>query len=473
MALLLLLGSAAQPLAAAPQAPDVPPPKPVPMLVLGDSYSSGEGMYTIKGPCAQSTSAYGPYAARLPEMDEYVEDAVDFHACTGALSRFVDDKDEPDPVDLPEQITAASRSGKRYGLIAMTIGGNDIGFADVIEQCVLHRISNTFGDTPLEASQRRRSSCPVTEDLMNVLVDKLGARLPEIYDRVSDKLLEDGGYLAVLGYPRLFEEPSRWSGLSGLADSCGAFQAHDAAMFRRVADRLNTTISDAVDKATSPGVEYVGVSLGFEGHNLCGEEEWLNGLWSIWNYILHRGKFRTNVAMHPNFRGHQYEAKQLARAVAKFDWSAYGKPTTPPSTVTPKPPGQPQVICDEAQHKRACVHTDILTGSADAAGMGHGPYTAPRKMYVGSNLVLQGLEWKDWGKATARARGWTASTDCDPNCGEGKADRQDVEVEITKLVDTRDLRQYTCARARKEGQGWDSLGVERVCLKVKGNPVGG
>ncbi|AZM50216.1 hypothetical protein DMB38_34500 [Streptomyces sp. WAC 06738] len=447
------------------------------MLVLGDSFSSGEGLFDLKGPCARSAHAYGPVAADSPELDGYLvqRGAIDVHACTGARSYRFDDPEEPDPEDLPAQLATVRAGRMPYGLIAITIGGNDLGFSPVIEECIMHRLS------------WKRPGCQVSEGELKERVDRLGRRLPGIYDQIGREALASGGHLAVLGYPQLFEDPDKWTGRRGFFGVCNGVFAADAERFRRVSDYLNDTIRKAVEKTTTPGVEFIDVARGFDkGHNLCGKDPWLNSLaaipayWfydtdqNIWQYEP-KGEIRFEVAMHPNRFGHAYEADLLVDAVTtRFDWSEFG--TAP--TATPSPPpgggaGGPNEICREASHERVCVHTGILTGSDEGAGMGLGPYAQPRTMYVGSNLTLQDLQWQDWGKPTARARGRTASTDCEPNCGEGEADRQRVQVEVSQLVDTEDLRVYTCARARKAGQGWGSLGVKRVCLDVNGEPVGG
>ncbi|MFI6347896.1 endonuclease/exonuclease/phosphatase family protein [Streptomyces sp. NPDC050560] len=142
-----------------------------------------------------------------------------------------------------------------------------------------------------------------------------------------------------------------------------------------------------------------------------------------------------------------------------------------PSDLVPvKPSPQPPIAekaCLNSDMADPCLHTDTLSGDASVQGGGHGFYVAPSRMFVGSNLAIQGIEWKSWGRPTARGEGWTASNDCDPNCGEGKPVRIKVEVEASTMKGTDGLSVYTCARARKSGKSWDSLGISgKVCVKT-------
>lgn len=136
-----------------------------------------------------------------------------------------------------------------------------------------------------------------------------------------------------------------------------------------------------------------------------------------------------------------------------------------PSDLRPAPAQISEKNCRETPTNDPCLHTDTLSGDISSNGQGHGLYVAPSRMYVGSNLAINGLKWKSWGGSTATGEGWTASNDCNPNCGEGKPVRIKVEVEASTVKGVDGKRRYTCARARKVGQSWDSLGISgKVCV---------
>src|SRR4051794_24238350 len=89
-------------------------------VALGDSYSSGVGSGSESGSCLQSPTAYPGLwnSAHHPSSYRMV-------ACSGAKTTDVN----------ANQLSALS-SGT--GLVSITIGGNDVGFAQVMEDCVLY-----------------------------------------------------------------------------------------------------------------------------------------------------------------------------------------------------------------------------------------------------------------------------------------------------------------------------------------------
>jgi len=91
-------------------------------VALGDSYSSGVGAGSYdsaSGGCKRSTKAFPPLwaAANAPS-------SFHFTACSGARTGDV----------LAGQLGPLSST---TGLVTITIGGNDAGFADVMTTCVL------------------------------------------------------------------------------------------------------------------------------------------------------------------------------------------------------------------------------------------------------------------------------------------------------------------------------------------------
>jgi lysophospholipase L1-like esterase len=93
---------------------------PVRYVALGDSYSAGTGAgdYGSSGSCERSADAY-------PEQwaDHHATASFVSVACSGATTSGV----------LSSQLTALNA---RTTLVSITVGGNDAGFAHVMEICV-------------------------------------------------------------------------------------------------------------------------------------------------------------------------------------------------------------------------------------------------------------------------------------------------------------------------------------------------
>ena len=98
---------------------------------LGDSYSSGvgTGSYTLDSACKRGVYAY-PYLW----AQKHAGTTLSFVACSGAKTSDV----------LSSQISAVTSSTT---LVTMTIGGNDIGFANLIYQCTLSDCSAALDST--------------------------------------------------------------------------------------------------------------------------------------------------------------------------------------------------------------------------------------------------------------------------------------------------------------------------------------
>ena len=151
-------------------------------VALGDSYSSGVGAgryLSSSGDCKRSTKAY-PYlwnAAHGPA-------SFTFAACSGARTGDV----------LASQLGALNAS---TGLVSITIGGNDAGFADVMTTCV------TSSD----------SGCLSRIDTARAYVDStLPGKLDGVYSAIRSKA--PNARVVVIGYPRFYRLGALCLGLS-------------------------------------------------------------------------------------------------------------------------------------------------------------------------------------------------------------------------------------------------------------------
>ncbi|MET8785280.1 SGNH/GDSL hydrolase family protein [Streptomyces sp. NPDC049097] len=202
-------------------------------VALGDSYSSGVGAGShigSSGDCDRSTKAF-PYlwqAAHAPA-------SFSFMACSGARTTDV----------LTNQLGPLSTS---TGLVSLTVGGNDAGFADVMTTCVL----------------QSDSSCLSRIATAKAYVDStLPGRLDSVYSAISAKA--PAAHVVVLGYPRFYKLGTTCLGLSGTKRSAinGAADYINAAIAKRAADH---------------GFTFGDVRTTFTGHEICSGSAWLHSV---------------------------------------------------------------------------------------------------------------------------------------------------------------------------------------------------
>ncbi|GAA3793134.1 SGNH/GDSL hydrolase family protein [Streptomyces phyllanthi] len=202
-------------------------------VALGDSYSSGVGAggyIGSSGDCKRSTKAY-PYlwaAANSPS-------SFSFTACSGART---------------SDVTASQLAplNSTTGLVSITVGGNDAGFADVMTTCV------TSSD----------STCVSRINTAKAYVDStLPGRLDSVYAAIRAKA--PAARVVVLGYPRFY----------ALGRTCLGLSETKRAAINNAADYLNTAIAK---RAADHGFAFGDVRPTFTGHELCSGSAWLHSV---------------------------------------------------------------------------------------------------------------------------------------------------------------------------------------------------
>lgn len=202
-------------------------------VALGDSYSSGLGAgdYGDSGDCKRSSKAYSQQWAAANSPSSF-----DFTACSGAVTDDV----------LNGQLGPVTSS---TGLVSISIGGNDAGFADTMQACVLQGES-----VCLEKIDEAKSYISGT----------LPGKLDSVYNAISDKA--PSAKVVVMGYPRIYK-------LNGEC-SVGISEASRAAI-NSAADVLNDTIAK---RAADHGFTFGDVSGTFTGHEICSGDSWLHSV---------------------------------------------------------------------------------------------------------------------------------------------------------------------------------------------------
>ena len=202
-------------------------------VALGDSYSSGNGAGNYdssSGDCHRSLSAY-PYLWKNAHAPSSFTDA----ACSGAVTTDV----------LNNQLGGLNSS---TGLVSITIGGNDAGFANIMTTCV------TGSDA---------SCTTAVNNAENYARNTLPARLDAVYDAIRSHA--PNAKVVVLGYPHMYTLNTFCIGISD-------------ADHRKIDEGSDVLDSVLATRAAAHGFSFGDVRSTFNGHELCSGDAWLHAL---------------------------------------------------------------------------------------------------------------------------------------------------------------------------------------------------
>mgnify|MGYP001223996742 CR=1 FL=1 len=218
-------------------------------VALGDSYSSGVGAGDYdeaSGDCLRSHASYPELWAAANSPADF-----DFLACSGAVTTDV----------LDEQLGALDAD---TALVSISIGGNDAGFADAMQTCVLQGTTACLAAID-EATAYIRGTLP--------------GRLDAVYDAIA--AAAPNAEVVVLGYPHMYQ----------LGGGCLLGIAEESrAAINGASDVLNEVISE---RAAGHGFAYGDVRPAFSGHEICSSDEW-----------LHSVTLPVEESYHPTAEGH-------------------------------------------------------------------------------------------------------------------------------------------------------------------------
>lgn len=332
-------------------------------MSAGDSYSAGEGIgdSVVDENCARSAKAYGPVAAKLlREQRAWRTRQEVFIACTGdVVADFFEARPaDGDPPNRPSQLAWASGqglgSGGKADVVLFSFGGNDIGFAKVLTDCLgmpekwtelassrlFHDRCGPVDGMPLREGMVKRIDGMVDSGQIADTLDGEGSKpqraeqyggLANFYRKVLDERVTAEGVLVVVGYPRIFapNDKGQWGDWRG--DRCAGIFADDARDWGEVADYLDGKLAAAVSAADPSGRRILYVprlalydgSGDFGSHSLCGgNTEWLNRA----TIGVYDPTLRFLRSFHPNEPGHAATAELVASTLET--WAASVAPST-------------------------------------------------------------------------------------------------------------------------------------------------
>lgn len=163
------------------------------ILVLGDSFSAGNGAGSYYGQdgCYRSSQNYGGWVAEELKRDG-IPASVLTEACSGAVAKNIWSKRDFNSTALRPQADAIT---SETDLVLLTIGGNDAQFSNIVKLCLL----NTRG--PTECALQLKKSEKMLSD------GTLEARIRGVLDVISGDLVPEAG-IGLLGYPMLEGDPN-------------------------------------------------------------------------------------------------------------------------------------------------------------------------------------------------------------------------------------------------------------------------
>ncbi|MFD7919371.1 SGNH/GDSL hydrolase family protein [Streptomyces sp. NPDC059740] len=211
-------------------------------VALGDSYASGAGVPTqVDTDCTRSDHNYPSVvsASLAPAVRTDV-------TCGGAVT---DDMTSAQSASAPPQFDALTSD---TDLVTVTIGGNDIGFADILVRCISLGVLSP-GGSPCKTSYTWTGTDQLARTI-NSTAPKIAAVLDGVHQRAPH------AKVLVVGYPDILpDDGSNCSSTVSIAKG-------DAPWLRDTEKRLNSMIAA---QAASHGATYVDTYRPSVGHDVC------------------------------------------------------------------------------------------------------------------------------------------------------------------------------------------------------------
>ena len=262
-------------------------------VALGDSYAAGPLIPVQSGRpagCLRSTNNYPGLLAR--SAGSTVTDV----SCSGATTEEMTAEQDVKLGPNPPQLDALDGT---ESLVTITIGGNDIGFGEIVQECASRSSTDLLG-----------AAC---KDFYTTGgQDQLAERIDDTASKVGDVLSEikeraPRAQVAVVGYPTIL--PDSGPGCYPVLP----FSAGDTAYLRDVTKQLNGMLAE---QAAEAGVDFADTYTPTIGHDVCQLPgvKWTEGLVPT----------APAAPVHPNAQG--------MRAMAAATGEVVGVPVAPPSS---------------------------------------------------------------------------------------------------------------------------------------------
>lgn len=222
-----------------------------PVVALGDSYTSGDLMplSLTSQPlgCLRSAKSYAVQVAKALGAQRDFVDA----ACGGAGVKEMTSSQRTYLGTNPPQLNALA-SGDR--LVMLTLGGDDLGFLNVLHACMKLSVTDPFG-SPCERHYTSGGT-----DQLAARVAAEAAKMTAVLDAIRSRA--PSARVLLVGYPDLFPSQGGCWPAVPIADG-------DIAYLRGIEMRLNGMLAEV---AATAGVTFVNTYAATAGHDFCAGE---------------------------------------------------------------------------------------------------------------------------------------------------------------------------------------------------------
>ncbi|MEV6906730.1 SGNH/GDSL hydrolase family protein [Amycolatopsis sp. NPDC051071] len=298
--------------------------EPVTTVFFGDSYTANFGVAPIHGPwdpkeyyCFRSEENYPAVAAReLAEQGTPLDIASD-RSCGGALAEHFWTKQRlPGFTSKPPQQEAL---GDETGLVVGSLGGNTLGFVQVLKQCS-QRFRDQGGALPVDPvdpdDPAERCAAFFTagdgKQWLDYQFTTVEGELQELFDRIGAHAPQAKAVL--VGYPRIVpanidkcQTPAPGQNDKPLAD----IPTDALPVFDRIQERLNNLMRT---QAAAADAEFVDLYAVTGDNTACdGDDRGIGGLFEQSQVNF----FGTPLPwyLHPNTHGRDIQARHVATAI--------------------------------------------------------------------------------------------------------------------------------------------------------------
>lgn len=216
-------------------------------VAMGDSYVAGPVIPVQSGRplgCLRSSNNYPSLVSRALHSSKFTD-----VSCSGATTANLTGPQSVTGGTNPPQLDALSSDTE---LVTVGIGGNDIGFVNIIENCA--KRSST---KPLGAACKDYYTSGGHDQLAE-RIDQAGSKVASVLAKINQRAPH--ARVLVVGYPTLL--PDSGSGCYPLVP----FTAGDVAYLRQTEHELNAMLAEQAEDA---GARYVDTYRTSIGHDVC------------------------------------------------------------------------------------------------------------------------------------------------------------------------------------------------------------